>query len=93
MDTEQRVYAKASGRVQGVGFRYFCRATARRLEVTGWVRNLPRGDVEMEAQAAPDVLEEFLGDIRTGCGGAFVKELKVTDVPVEKGEEGFEIKF
>ncbi|MDX8412113.1 MAG: acylphosphatase [Mariprofundaceae bacterium] len=37
---------KVTGRVQGVGFRYYAKQEAERLGLTGWVRNLPNGDVE-----------------------------------------------
>ncbi len=37
-----------SGRVQGVGFRYFVQTLAGRLNLKGWVKNLDNGDVQME---------------------------------------------
>jgi acylphosphatase len=48
------------GRVQGVGFRYCVRQLACGFEVTGWVRNLPDGRVELQACGEPCELEEFL---------------------------------
>ena len=39
-----------SGRVQGVGFRYFVREKARECHITGWVKNLPNGKVEIEGE-------------------------------------------
>jgi acylphosphatase len=52
------------GRVQGVGFRYCLRQLACGFEVTGWVRNLPDGRVEMQACGAPEELAQFLDAIR-----------------------------
>jgi acylphosphatase len=49
-----------SGTVQGVGFRYTTKRIADRLGVTGWVRNLSDGRVELVAQGADDTLEAFL---------------------------------
>ena len=46
-----------SGRVQGVGFRYFTQAAAGREGLHGWVRNLPDGRVEVEAEGDADAIE------------------------------------
>ena len=45
-----RYYIIVDGRVQGVGFRFFCTMTARKYDLTGWVRNMENGMVEMEVQ-------------------------------------------
>jgi acylphosphatase len=60
-----------SGRVQGVGFRYFTQDTALREGVTGWVRNLPEGDAEAVTR-----VERAL---RTGPRGARVDRVYVDD--------------
>ncbi len=52
------------GRVQGVGFRYCVRQLACGYEVTGWVRNLPDGRVEMQACGEKAELDQFLEAIR-----------------------------
>ena len=49
-----------SGRVQGVGFRYTTEHVARGFEVTGFVRNLPDGRVEILAEGEESVLGDFL---------------------------------
>lgn len=48
------------GRVQGVGFRYFSVVGARELGLTGWVRNLDDGSVEMEVQGDPDKIDDLI---------------------------------
>jgi acylphosphatase len=48
------------GRVQGVGFRYHATYKARLLGLTGWVRNLYDGSVEMEVQGNPSRIDELL---------------------------------
>jgi acylphosphatase len=89
----KRIYAEVSGRVQGVGFRYFCKSLAETLGVSGWVRNLPGGNVELEAQAGPEELEEFLRKIRQGAPGSLVKNVATRDIPHEKEEGEFAIRF
>ena len=51
-----------SGRVQGVGFRWFAETRASKLAVAGYVRNLPEGHVEVLAQADEQTLESFCRD-------------------------------
>ena len=53
-----------SGRVQGVGFRYSAQYLARPLDLTGWVRNLWDGRVEMEVQGGEDAIARFLKELR-----------------------------
>ena len=69
------------GRVQGVGFRYFTQRMARQHAVTGWVRNLPDGSVEIEAVGAPDAMELFLRAVQEGPAFSHVER-----VEMEKGE-------
>lgn len=83
-----RKHMIVSGRVQGVGFRYTACVLARRLGVTGWVRNCPDGTVEMEAQGAEAEIERLLsmlGEER------FIRidrvEARVVPVIQEKGFE------
>jgi acylphosphatase len=68
-----------SGRVQGVGFRYFTQDTARREGVTGWVRNLPDGRVEALAEGDADAVTRLERALRTGPRGARVDRLYVDD--------------
>lgn len=56
------------GRVQGVGFRFTAARLAPGFDVSGSVRNLPDGRVELEAQGEPDRLGEFLAAIRSELG-------------------------
>ncbi len=73
------------GRVQGVGFRYYCLGIARRMKLTGWVRNLYNGDVEMEVQGDSKDIEMYLYKIKQGDGFIRVDEMEVT--PAEVLEE------
>ena len=70
-----------SGRVQGVGFRWFTREAARREGVTGWVRNLPDGRVEAFVEGEAESVDRMERALRQGPGGA-----RVTDVFVDNDE-------
>ena len=56
----ERLYIRIGGCVQGVGYRYYAVYSARRLGLTGWVRNLEDGSVEMEVQGSPDQINELI---------------------------------
>ena len=66
-----------SGVVQGVGFRYSMLAQARRLGVTGWVRNLRDGRVEAWVAGDPEQIEAMLAWSRIGPAGGNVEQLIV----------------
>lgn len=80
-----------SGRVQGVGFRYTSKQVARRFDVTGWVKNLPDGTVQMVVEGLPDELESYVDAVSTETHG------RVTEREIQRksatGEfSGFEIR-
>jgi len=64
---------RISGRVQGVGFRYFVERAARDLGVTGWARNLDDGRVEVHANGSKVQLDELESRLRTGPSRADVR--------------------
>jgi acylphosphatase len=68
-----------SGRVQGVGFRYFIHDAAMREGVTGWVRNLPDGRVEAFVEGDEESVTRVDRAIRSGPGGARVTTVYVED--------------
>lgn len=81
-----------SGRVQGVGFRYTTKQIAAGYEVTGWVKNLPDGRVELQAMAADgEELDAFLAAIDDSNLGSLIKERTVNVVPPLEGVRGFGI--
>lgn len=61
-----RLHARAEGRVQGVGFRYFVQQNAGNLELFGWVRNRWDGSVEVVAEGPQDALEILLLALQRG---------------------------
>ena len=68
-----------SGRVQGVGFRYFTQDTALREGVTGWVRNLPDGRVEALVEGDVEAVTRVERALRIGPRGALVDRVYVDD--------------
>ncbi|MGD9904622.1 MAG: acylphosphatase [Vicinamibacterales bacterium] len=69
-----------SGRVQGVGYRYFVLEAARREDLHGWVRNLDDGRVEVEAEGAGDALERFERALWRGPAHARVEAVAADDI-------------
>ena len=63
------------GRVQGVGFRWFARESARRLGLAGWVRNCANGSVEAAASGPDDAVAQFIAILRRGPDGARVDDV------------------
>jgi acylphosphatase len=57
---KKQVHVYYTGRVQGVGFRFTAQDLARDLAITGWVKNLRNGQVELVAEAEEEVLKDFL---------------------------------
>jgi acylphosphatase len=80
-----------SGRVQGVWFRESCREQAVAAHVSGWVRNLSDGRVEVVLEGAPAAVGRVLRWCRAGTGRARVDGVEVLDeTPV--GEAGFRVR-
>ena len=90
MSERTRRYFRVRGRVQGVGFRYFARATATQLGLAGHVKNRPDGDVELEAEGGLEALESLRSAIRKGPPGARVDEVLYEQRPLAvASEDGF----
>jgi acylphosphatase len=68
------------GRVQGVGFRYSTRSIASRYRVTGYVRNLRDGRVQLVAEGVSDELDRFLDDIDEAMSG-YIRAADVVRLP------------
>ena len=65
-----------TGRVQGVGFRWFVRETARRVGLAGWVANRPDGGVELAAEGDDESIELLRRAVRSGPPGADVEDIR-----------------
>ncbi len=80
-----------SGDVQGVGFRYRAKNAAAYLGLTGYVRNLYDGRVEMEVQGEQDLISRMLGQIDAGSF-IHIDDMEVKDIPVVDDEKSFGVK-
>jgi acylphosphatase len=78
-DRPQAVRLLLSGRVQGVGFRFFVRRLGEELGLAGRVRNLPDGRVEIVAAGDGETLARFKEEVRVGPPGARVSRVEESD--------------
>jgi len=86
-----RLHILISGRVQGVFFRSETRSRARSLGLTGWVKNLPDGRVEIVAEGEKENCESLLRWARTGPPYASVTDIRVDREVPEDGFSDFRI--
>ena len=80
--------AVISGRVQGVGFRFFAERAARAAGVKGWVRNAHDGSVETLVEGEEAAVARYLDQLRNGPVGS-----RVTGVLVEEADPQHSVSF
>jgi acylphosphatase len=90
-DNQQQREVCYAGRVQGVGFRYTVRSLAAQFDVTGFVRNLPDGRVDLVVEGAGDQIAALLGAIRQEMG-RYIRETQETARPATGRFASFEIR-
>lgn len=88
---ESRINVIVEGRVQGVCYRASTREQALALGLTGWVRNLPNGQVEFEAQGPEEQLDQLVAWAKQGPNHAKVTHLQQQIATTLPGEQGFQI--
>jgi acylphosphatase len=79
-----------NGYVQGVGFRFTAHSIARRYQLTGTVRNLPDGSVEMIVQGHPNDIDDYIRDLQETFG---VTDTKVTEIQYDPRHTEFRITY
>jgi acylphosphatase len=77
MPGKSRVHVRVYGRVQGVFFRAFIKSVAEELGITGWVRNVEDGSVEIVAEGEEESLQKLIAEARKGPPLAFVERIEV----------------
>ena len=90
---KKRVQVYYTGRVQGVGFRYTVREVAWGFEVTGLVRNLPDGRVELVAEGEDKEVEAFLEAIQSNHLASYIRHADVNWQPATGELRDFRIAF
>ena len=82
-----------SGRVQGVGFRYFALQRAQELGITGWVKNTVDGNVEIVAQSDEPTLKTYVDYLRLGPTLSRVDKISVYKSDVTTVFDNFSVKY
>ncbi|WP_053219485.1 acylphosphatase [Virgibacillus senegalensis] len=84
----------AKGTVQGVGFRATAQQKAMEIGVKGWVKNLPNGDVALEAEGTNTQVDQFIETIRNGPHRFIrVDHLDIEKSQEDKGYHSFEVRY
>jgi acylphosphatase len=84
---------KITGRVQGVGFRYFVQKRASEFNIKGWVKNTRDGGVLVMAQGYEKDVETFLEHLRIGPSMARVRKLEKSQMPDLEDFTDFRIRY
>jgi acylphosphatase len=86
-----RVHIVVEGLVQGVGFRWFVSRRAQALGLSGFVKNLYNGNVELEAEGDRSLLEELIREVKVGPRSAHVSDLRLEWIEPRHDDPGFRI--
>ncbi len=89
----KRIHALVHGRVQGVSFRFYTRREARRLGLSGWVRNLAAGSVETEFEGADELVAAMLDWLTIGSPLSQVTRVEHREIAVKGGSDEFAIRY
>ncbi len=89
---KKQVRAVYSGRVQGVGFRFTAQSIAGALKITGWVKNLSDGTVEILAQGEEEALKDYLGRIQNYFHN-YIQDINTSWQEANNNFKDFGVKF
>lgn len=92
-DSFVRLQAVVSGHVQGVSFRYYTRERAEELALTGWVKNLFSGEVEVVAEGPRAAVEQLLEFLQRGPSLAKVKQVQAQWAAASGEFKRFEVRM
>lgn len=89
----KQLHLLVSGKVQGVGFRYFAQMKAVQYGVTGWVKNHTNGAVEIMVCGEDWILEQYIKDIKEGNPFSTVESVDITEKDGVEQFKSFKIKY
>jgi acylphosphatase len=89
---KKRLVAVVMGTVQGVGYRYWAIQRAPALDLTGYVENMPDGNVKVVAEGDEEPLRQFAELLKRGPAGAFVREVVASYLPATGEYWDFRVK-
>jgi len=89
----KRLSILVTGRVQGVGYRFFTQETADMYGITGWVRNCFNGNVELEAQGNSELLQQLIKELKKGPLMGHVSEIQSREIVSVEGEKLFSVRY
>jgi acylphosphatase len=87
-----RAHLLVSGIVQGVGFRFFAYNHATNFNLTGYVRNLPSGQVELEVEGDRSLVEAFIKEVRVGSRSSHITDVKIEWIKCTNSNSSFEVR-
>lgn len=93
MEEKVRYYFIFTGRVQGVGFRWIVMNYANRNSLTGWIRNLYNGNVEMEIQGNETAIMNMIGEVTKKSYYLVIEDYSMKQIPLEENEYGFDVRM
>lgn len=82
-----------TGRVQGVGYRFFVTTRAESYPIFGYVRNLETGAVEIEVEGVKQTVMDFINDVRQGPRHAQVLDFQMEWKPYKMSYDKFFVKY
>ena len=89
---KKQAHVYYSGRVQGIGFRYTAERVAEELNVTGWIKNLDDGRVELIAEGNEETLKDFLAQL-SSIFSRYIQDVQINWEPSTGEFRGFGVKF
>lgn len=89
----KRYHLYIEGIVQGVGFRWYAQRIGRKNGVTGWVRNLSDGRVEIVVEGDDKKVDDFISEIKEGYLGRNISNIEKTEEEYKGEYKSFEIRF